>query len=308
MEDQPHIDIMIVNYSNWQDTLECLESLKKIDYENLGVVIVDVANIQGSFDHISKWVNQNNGRQYILLRLKDNKGYAAANNLGLEYILKQIDCEYIWLLNNDTEIEKDSLIRLLRYYEKRKIAGKNIGFVGSKIMDFYDRNIIQSAGGSFCSWTGYVKMLGMGQKDIGQYDKLNRNVDFVIGASMFFHKSLIDRIGLMNEGYFIYFEDIDWCVSARKKGFVNTVCTASVVYHKQGGSTGNIYLKNRYNPETAKYLYINYIKIYRKYYKIQLPIAYFILLKQSAGKLYHRKYSEAQMILKIFFRMLLGLP
>ena len=153
-------------------------------------------------------------------------------------------------------------------------------------------------GGTFNKWTGYSVLLGMGEIDKGQFDNKNPEVDYVIGASMFFHKSLIEEIGLMPEDYFLYYEDIDWCITAQKAGFKNSTCTKSLIYHKQGISTGAKLLTTDNHLKNKKHLYLSYLKFYQRHYKLLLPVAYLILLKQTAGRIFHGENKEAGIIFR----------
>ena len=288
--------IILINYGNWQDTIECIKSINKSS-QNFKLILVDIINKNHSIEELRKNINFDKENIHFIM-LDQNKGFAYANNIGIKYALKQDDCEYIWLLNNDTTITNSTLQQLQSFFQRNK----NTAFIGSKILDYYKRDIIQTVGGKFNHKTGYSILIGMGEKDIGQYDNFNENVDYLIGAGMFFHKNLISEIGLMPEEYFLYYEDVDWCLTAKKKGLNNYVCTDSVIYHKQGGSTGNIYFKNKTNLNTVKYFYINYIKLYKKHFPKQIYIAYLILLKQFAGKIAKGKFSEANIILKSLFK------
>jgi len=140
---------------------------------------------------------------------------------------------------------------------------------------------------------------GMGEKDAGQFNNKETKVDYVIGASMFCHSSLVHKIGLMPEDYFLYYEDIDWCLTAQKAGYKNLTCTKSHVYHKQGISTGAKLLTNDNHLKNKKQLYLSYLKLYRRHYKRFLPVAYFILFKQMAGKLFHGNLPEAKLIFHV---------
>ncbi|RLD86769.1 MAG: hypothetical protein DRJ09_11460, partial [Bacteroidetes bacterium] len=136
-------------------------------------------------------------------------------------------------------------------------------------------------------------------EDHGQYNNANYKTDYIIGASMFFQMSLIAIIGMMPEEYFLYYEDIDWCFAAKKAGLENKTCTKSIVYHKQGATTGaklkndNQYINNK------KYLYSSYLLFYKKYFKKFLLVAYFILIKQWAGRMFHGNYIEAKIIFNV---------
>ena len=287
--------IIVINFGTPEHTIECLESIRGNTHEAFQTVVVDVSNIQSSVEKITKWIEEKKDDRFILIQQKENKGFAFANNIGMKYALGQSDCDFLWILNNDTLIAKNSLEALIKcYFENDKP-----GFIGSKILDHEKQDVIQNVGGTFNKWTGYSVLIGMGQKDSGQFDNKKMKVDYVIGASMFFHKSLIRQIGLMPEEYFLYYEDIDWCITAQKAGFKNLTCTKSRVYHKQGISTGGKLLSEDNHLQNKKYLYLSYLTLYRRHFQRFLPIAYFILLKQMAGKLFHQEYKEARIIARV---------
>ncbi len=293
--------IIIINFGTPEHTIQCLDSIRENNHQLFQVVVVDVSNINKSVEIISKWIEENNDSRFLLIREKENKGFAFANNIGIEYSLKQDDCDFLWILNNDAVIPKNSLEELIKYYEQVKDT-KSTGFIGSKILDYEKRDLIQNVGGIFNKWTGYSILIGMGKNDTGQFDNKKLKVDYVIGASMFCHSSLIHKIGLMPDNYFLYYEDIDWCITAQKAGFKNSTCTKSLVYHKQGISTGAKLLANDRDLKNKKHLYLSYLKFYKKHYKLLLPVAYFILLKQLAGKIIHNNLPEAKLILQVIFK------
>lgn len=291
--------VILVNYGNWDDTIECYESIKKNTFRNYNVITVDVANKNGSFQKLNDW-HKNNIEQFHLLRLDENKGFAYANNFAVNYADGNLQAEFIWILNNDTIIDAEALEALIEYYEKHSQTDK-IGFIGSKIMEYESPEIIQTVGGSFNKKTGYSVLIGKGETDKEQYDNITLKPDYVIGASMFFHIDLLKEIGFMPEDYFLYYEDIDWCLTAKFKCFTNYTCTKSLIFHKQGKSTGNKYTKKTSNLTTRKYLYSSYLKLYRKHFKNYLYIAYLILIKQLAGRLFHLQFKEAYIIIKTIF-------
>jgi len=242
------------------------------------------------------WIETKKDNRFILIPEKENKGFSYANNVGIKYALKQPDCDYLWILNNDTVIEKNCLTELIKCHKK-----KNSGFIGSKIMDYANRDIIQNVGGTFNKWTGYSVLIGMGEKDAGQYEQKAIKPDYVIGASMFLKIDLVRKIGLMPDDYFLYYEDIDWCITAQKAGFVISSCTESIVYHKQGISTGAKLLSTDEHIRSKKHLYLSYLKFYRRHFPKFLVVAYFILFKQWGGRIYHGHYKEARLIAEVIF-------
>ena len=239
------------------------------------------------------------------MQLHENKGFAFANNFALNYIARNLNPKFIWVLNNDTIIHKNALTELINFYSEHSKISK-IGFIGSKIMEYDFPEIIQTVGGSFNKKTGYSILIGKGEKDKKQYNTVILKPDYVIGASMFFHKNLINEVGLMPEEYFLYYEDIDWCITAKKKDFTNYTCIESVIFHKQGKSTKNKYSEKTANLSTRKHIYSSYLKLYQKHFKNYLFIAYFILIKQFAGRIFHLQFKEAYLIIKIFFRFLIS--
>jgi GT2 family glycosyltransferase len=292
--------IILVNYGTPDDTLECLDSLTKSRYTNFRVLIVDIQNINDSVNKINNRILNNGNLKCDLIQEKNNNGFAFANNIAINRVLANNDGEFIWLLNSDTVILDNTLEKLVDCYRENSKTGK-IGFVGSKILDYENRKIIQNVGGTFNKWNGYSILTGMGEEDRGQYDKSIPKADYIVGASMFFHISLVSHIGLMPEEYFLYYEDIDWSFAAKNAGFKNMVCPQSVVYHKQGVSTGSKLISKSTFNINKKFLYSGYLMFYKKYFKHFLPVARFILLKQWAGRVRHGNYKEANEILKVLF-------
>ena len=291
-----HTQIVLVNFGNWQDTLECLNSLENL-CSDFSLVLSEVCNINDSRSHLYPIVEQKFPHAKII-ELSENRGFAHANNAAIKYIIAQTDSPYIWLLNNDTLPEPDSLSELVNFYENKR-RDEKVGFLGSRIL-YADRpDIIQTLGGRFNPKTGYSVLLGKGEKD-REFSELAFETDYVIGASMFFHKSLIEEIGRMPEDYFLYYEDIDWCLTAKEAGYKNYTCLASRILHKQGGSTGNKYGKSKSkNLSTRKYMYSSYLKLYKKKYPERINRARLILLKQFFGRLRRFNWKEALIILKV---------
>lgn len=294
------IYIITVNYGTPHHTIECLKSIMENRYKHFQVLIIDVSNLNQSVDLISNWIETVDDERFCLTQISENRGFAHGCNVGIKLALENEDCEFIWLLNNDTIIDESSLTELVNCYNKNK-KNKNVGIIGSKILEYNARDAIQNVGGKFNKWTGYSVLIGMGETDKGQYDNTELNPDYIVGASMFFHSSLVLKIGLLPENYFLYYEDIDWSITAKKAGLINITCTASLIYHKQGMSTGVKLLTKDHQLKNKIYLYRSYLFFYRRHYKNLIIIAYIMLLKQLAGKLFRGKLLEAGIIFKATF-------
>ena len=292
----PKITIILVNYRNWEDTIECLNSFNGISYENYTLIVVDVANENNSVLELNKIISQKTN--IILLQLSENKGFAYANNHALKYAINKCEQDYFLILNNDTTIEKNTLSDIVSVY--KKINNDKIGFTSVKIVDYYEPKIIQTIGGTINLKTALIKQTAQNKIDDGQQSKYEfLKTDFVIGAFMFFRKELIDDIGLMPDEYFLYAEDIDWCVTATKKKFTNYVFPNIKIKHKQGRSTGNNEKQKKINSFTYKLLYVNYLKLFKKHFKKQVKMAYLLLFKKMLGRIVRLKIKEAIIIFKV---------
>jgi len=243
----PKVFIIILNWNGLRDTLECLKSVFKLDYENFEVVVVD----NGSVDNSVKIIEIDYPK-VKLIRNEENLGFAGGNNVGIKHALDQ-GAEYVWLLNNDTIVEADALTNMLKETER----DPKIGIAGSKIYYYSSSNKIWFAGATIDWSRGISDHIGMDETDIGQYDYV-KEMARVTGCSMLVKKDVCDRVGIFDEDFFLYVEEVDWCVRARKAGFKCIFVPSSVVHHKASASVLKIGIWNKvfsyYN--TRNFLYM----------------------------------------------------
>src|SRR5699024_4703877 len=165
----------------------------------------------------------------FILRTAENKGYAGGNNEGIRYAMAS-GADYIWILNNDTVVEPGTLWPLVEKMEKNS----EIGICGSLLKDYHHREQVQGLGGGcYYKWLGVTYPITPQNNKMNDYDveHIEKSLDYIWGASMFVSKAFIDSVGLMNEEYFLYYEEMDWAVRGKenyKLGFV----PESIVYHK----------------------------------------------------------------------------
>ncbi len=186
----------------------------------------------------------------VFIQSGDNFGFAGGNNIGIRYALAKDDFEYIWLLNNDTVIRKDSLIKLIEFAEKN-----NTGISGSILMYYDSPNIVQAYGGHI------NKFLGTSHR-ILKKEQIKNKLNYIVGASFLINRRVIEKIGLLPEDYFLYYEETDYCFNASKNGFSLGVALDSVVYHKEGKSTG---ANKKLKSEIDALSLTNRIKFHKKY-------------------------------------------
>lgn len=221
----PRVFIIILNWNGLQDTLECLSSLKKIDYKNYKIIVVDNGSKDRQADKIKAAFPS-----IIAIRNKTNKGYSEANNQGITLALKK-NADYVLLLNNDTVVIKNFLSKLVYTAEKNK----KVGIASPKIL-YYKSDLIWSMGGNISYTTGISVMIGKKRKS-SEYTKLLKP-GFITGCCMLIKKEVVNKIGLLDAGYFAYYEDADYSFQARSAGFDLLVVPESIIRHKKSASVG----------------------------------------------------------------------
>ena len=305
--------IILVNWKGWLDTIECLESLFRLDYPDFRVIVVDNASNDGSIEHIKEWADglrrvevkvtnplygltmpsipkpvrwveyqrievevidrcTDEDASLVLIHSEENMGFAGGNNIGLRYALKCPDFGYAWLLNNDTVVETNALSALV----KRSQAVPLAGIIGSTLIYYNDPNSIQAYGGAtFNRWLGHNSAIGAFSRrhplDEFAVEKIERKTAYVIGASMLVTSRFLREVGLMEESYFLYYEEIDWA----RRGhpcYRLAYASESIVYHKEGQSakTGSLLAWH--------FLYRSRIRFVRQYYPLQVPTVYMMII------------------------------
>jgi len=342
---KPEVCIILVNFNGWQDTLECVESLLSLTYPNFRIIIIDNGSTDSSVQEIINWaaeklpvlVNQNNNKiavnqkqivfkhivdteitsgiarcvvskEIVLIASKVNLGFAGGNNIGTNYALAASDVAYVWYLNNDTVADTNALDALINYFEDNPFLGTRLGIVGSKLRYYHNRKVIQAIGGFYNKWFAYTKHVGTNELDVGQYDygRPLPKIDYVVGASMLVSIEFIQQVGLMNPDYFLYFEEIDWITRGQALGFTYAYCANSLIYHKEGQSTGgNSNIQNK-SYIADFYGVKNRIKFTRKFYPGYLFTVYLSLIGGMINRIKRKQYKRVVMIAKIILNSLIS--
>lgn len=306
--------IIVLNWNSAKDTIHCIKSVLNLNkIKDVTIVVCDNDSKQDSYDEIKNFVlNQthisslviseneipdykNSNYKIVLIKNEKNYGYAGGNNRGIKFSLLQDDMQYVWILNNDTEVAIDSLDYLVSKFE----LCNEYGVVGSKLVDFEDRNKVQAVGGiinpKFCT----TKEIGSEFRVDELIDeiKYEQKVDYVVGASMLFSRACIDKVGLMCEDYFLYYEEIDICNRIRQKGLKVGIASQSIVYHKHGASTG------KGKSDIADYYSVrNRLLISKKFYSQNFLLTYFSLFFVFLNRIRKFKFSKSKRIISILFK------
>ena len=237
------IYIVLINYNGQKDTVECLESLlkiKHIDFE-FSTIVVD------NYPENRIEIDENKFKDINLKVIFNpvNSGFSGGNNVGIKEALKN-DADYILLLNNDTYVKEDFLQKLLDFAEKNEKAGLIVPKIyfakGNEFhKDRYKKEelgkVFWYAGGDM-DWRNVIgSHRGVDEVDHGQYDEVVQT-DFATGCCVLIKSEVIKKIGVLDEKYFLYYEDSDFSERAKKAGFRIYYLPTSIIWHKNAGSTG----------------------------------------------------------------------
>lgn len=327
--------IVLLNWNNWADTLECLESLLVLAYPDYRIIICDNASSDGSLGYIQAWaaghldvVGENrrlrrDSQSYpkplhinlydgpasgvtdtsksasliTVIRNPENLGFAGGCNAGLRYALDRGDADYCWVLNNDTVVDTQALSALVKRMQVRPDAG----ICGSSVMRYQRPEIVDALGGAwYTKWLGLAWHLGRGRRlpEVIDPDLVERRMDYVVGASMLVSRKFLLDVGLMNEAYFLYYEEIDWAL--RSKGRFSLVYAPdSLVYHKIGGSIGTSTHPKRKSLVSDFFTLRNRVKFTRQFFPYALPTVYLGLIGAVILRLWFGQWQKARMACRI---------
>jgi|UniRef100_A0A7V3RFT8 GT2 family glycosyltransferase len=247
---QSRVAVVILNWNGWKDTIECLESLQQVTYPPFQILVVDNGSTDDSVKKILMWarsrfkgystflkyniqsklIEENGGigeeKSLVIIRSKENLGYAGGNNIGIRYALKH-KADYVLILNNDTVVAPDFFEQLL----KVALTEENIGILGPKSYFYSEPNVIQSCGCKMNLWTGRGKLIGNCEVDYGQYNRI-MEVDWVSGAAMLIKNEVFRKVGLLDEAFYLCYEENDFCHRARRSGFTILAVPQAKIWHK----------------------------------------------------------------------------
>lgn len=255
------VGIVIVNYNGAKYQNDCIKSLYDMDYDSFEIIVVD----SGSKDNSIQMLRDVYPKVHVL-EMNDNIGVAAGNNVGIKYSI-ELGTEYTLLLNNDVEVDKELLTILMQNADKTTA-------VVPKIYYYEPKDVLWYAGGEL----GWEKELashrGYGKKDIGEFDEM-REITYAPTCCMLIHNSIFEKVGMIDETIFMYYDDTDFCVRMYEAGIKLLYCPKAKLWHKVSSSSGG-----QESKITIYYMYRNqlyYMHKYRKKIKMKYRI-YFMMV------------------------------
>lgn len=329
----PLLGVVIVNFRGAGDTIECLESLLRSPLP-MKIVVVENGSGDDSADRLRAWAaGQLNAvpestdmaafsappvaKPVPLVEIGDpagggpvapltlitsatNLGFAGGNNLGLRHLLRDGQLKHFWLLNNDTVVAPDAAMGLL----SRMMATPRVGMCGTVVRHYWAPDRIQALNGSsYNIFTGNGRSLGGEQPATIKYSPQDvaDATDFVLGASLAVSRNFLSDVGLMEEGYFLYFEEIDWAVRNRRLGsqaYETAFAHGATVFHKAGRSIGSGSARSKRSAFADYWLARSRLRFTLRHYPVLWPLHWLICWGQILRRLVRRQGSNAAAILR----------
>jgi GT2 family glycosyltransferase len=246
----PHVTIIMLTWKSYEVTRDCLLSLRSLDYRNFEVLLVDNASGDGSPEKLAAEFPE-----VKLIRNAENLGFPGGNNVGIREALKE-STRYLLLLNNDTIVAPDFLSQMVRVAE----TDPSIGVVNPKIYFFEPSDRLWCAGGCYTPWWSLSRARGVHERDVGKYDR-TEEISFATGCAFLIKTEVVRRIGLLDETFFLGFEDLDWSLRVAQAGYKIYYVPTSVIWHKDSYDTK----KNHGKPVKDFYSTRNRILFARKH-------------------------------------------
>ncbi len=260
----PRVGIVLVNYNGRRFLPECIASLKQIDYPSAVVVVIDNASSDGSVE----WLEENYPDVPLICHA-ENSGITGGNNAGIRWCLKN-GCEWIMLLNNDTEVEPDFLSQLMQHAAPKQMMAPRIFYADN-------RNRINNHFGSFDYLRGIHRDRFYNQQNSAESSQLQQGT-MANTCALLFPRTLPESIGWQDDNYFIYYDDIDYITRAVQCGYGLLYVPEAVIYHKESSSSGGAN-----SPLVTYYTVRNRLYFMQQYHKRSVGwlvfLAYFTLTR-----------------------------
>ena len=314
----------VINWNGWHDTVTCVQSIFKLTGPPFHLVICDNGSSDDSFERLFNWLICEAGatrqshldpgaevqvicfegpfsamlQSIHLLRLPKNFGYAGAINRCISWGQKVLAARDFWLLNNDVKVDPQALAQLVAATR----SAPDVGFCGSVLLDWDHPEAVQAIGGV------YRRSLAVGlhMKELpagaDRHQDVYFDIDYPVGASLFVTHEYLEAVGLMDDAYFLYYEEMDWVERGRRHGFRPAVALKSLVQHKEGASTGSHGGVRSKSLLSEHYGVVNRLRITRKFWPSYLPVVWISLWLVVLDRVVHGEWARAGLVLRLMFQ------
>lgn len=308
---RPHVDILLLNWNGWRHTVECLESLLQLTYPSFSVIVCDNGSTDDSLPRLRSWlqgqmradvagsplqrpvrtlqapipyreldatgavdgVMSSRGAdepRVVLVDVGENRGFAGGNNVGLRFLLANRPGGYVWLLNNDMVVAPDALDHMIQLAS----SDPHLGAIGATLLEYGSPNLIQEAGGwRFVPWQGLPRAHSATGKVRGSDEGIRPDhLDYITMGCLLAPLDAVRRVGLIDERFFMYGEDIDYSLRLKRAGYRIAFAPAAEVWHKGSASAVAGSSTHDYNLVRSALLLV------QKFYPHLLPFTFGYLL------------------------------
>lgn len=265
---QPRVAIIVLNWNNGHETIACLESLRAVTYPRWQAVVVDNGSTDDSVAQIRSWAEQTGWPvveaaggdaggglcPLVLMCTELNLGYTGGNNVGIRHAV-EAGFDFALILNNDTTVDPEFLGILVEFAREHPQAG----MIGPAVYEADRPQTVQSAGARIQWWEAKFPPMNGGVTEAA-LDKTPRVVDYISGAAMLVRRETIEAIGVLDEAFHLYVEEVDWCRRAAEAGYGVWVVPRSRIWHK-----GAVSVNTMQKPSVEYYRFRNRILFMRKH-------------------------------------------
>lgn len=295
--------VVIVTYNAEEIILDCLESLLASADADLRIVVVDNASKDNTITTIQNWaadpsdwvqakgefftsvkhgpitlvstLPERGGKEITLIQSPLNTGYAGGVNIGLKLLRESDEIDYFWVLNPDCVTENKTAATLVNFAEKTG----NFSLIGGRVYLNEPPLTIQADGGQINFLTGICNPHNLMRQGLDVPAPANDTLDYVSGAHMFASRMFLDQAGLMDEDYFLYYEEIDWC--CRRGDLPMLLCTDAAVHHHGGHSLGSAHVDRGPSAMAAYFMGRSRMRFMRIHKPMVLPVVYLYSFAKS---------------------------
>ena len=279
------IGVVIVTYNSANVIEDCLQSLYESNGPHLKVIVVDNASTDQTCALIRRWagaeiqfievppnsefVAKLAAADLVLVSSSVNAGFAGGVNMGLKFLEEMPSVRLFWVLNPDIRVRPDAAAN----YARRSAEVGTFGLMGGRTLYVSPKNTIQSDGGKLNSWTGMCANINLGRKDCRTPYPTADSLDYIAGANVVASRAFLESVGLMEEHYFLYYEEVDWAF--RRGTFELVYAPDAVVEHHGGSAIGSPVLGKTQGTAFSNYFnYRSRMRFMRRFFPARVPIAY----------------------------------
>ena len=256
----PSVAAIVLNYNGKEITLEAIESLSQMTYENFSILHIDNGSTDGSFEAVAERFPD-----VINLRVEENRGAARGLNYGMKAGCDR-GFDYLMIMNNDIGVEASMLTEMMSV----ATSDPTIGAVQPKMYYYWDRERLWSAGGILRFWIAPTRERGMGEIERGQYER-TEEVDYVNGVALLTPRAVFEQVGYFDPTFNLAGEDADWCMRMKRLGYKAVYAHRGVLYHMVSHTAGSYVPRRTYWTGRSLSLFV------RRYARLGQWLGFFLL-------------------------------